>query len=153
MRTPRAVITGLSMLPLLTGAALAQQSEERYRLERTEDGYVRMDTLTGAMTLCQERGGELACRPASQTGETGSANVAAGTSGAAEIEALRQQVAELEKRVQALESNGGVLDVPLEQEFEQSLNFMERFFRRFIDIVKDLNQEEPAQNSAPAERT
>jgi hypothetical protein len=28
---------------------------DRYRLEKTESGYVRMDTRTGEMSICEER--------------------------------------------------------------------------------------------------
>jgi len=143
MRTAVAAIAGLCALPFLAAGAFGQE-EERYRLERTEEGYVRMDTQTGAMTLCREQAGELVCRPASESGEVGSS----------EIDALRDRVAELEERVKTLEQARD--DVPLEQEFEQSLNMMERFFRRFVDIVRGLEQEEQTpqdQQSMTPERT
>jgi len=144
MRTAVAALAGLCALPFLAAGAFGQD-EERYRLERTEEGYVRMDTQTGAMTLCREQAGELVCRPASESGDAD----------ASEIDALRERVAALEERIQALEGEAG--DVPLEQEFEQSLNLMERFFRRFVDIVRGLEQEQEQtpqdQQSAPPERT
>ena len=31
--------------------------------------------------------------------------------------------------------------LPSEDEFEQTMGYMERFFRRFMDIVTDLNRE------------
>lgn len=147
MPTARAAILGLALLPLASSGALAQE-EERYRLERTEDGYVRMDKRTGAMTLCQEREGELVCRPASERNDPAPA----------ETDALRERIAALEERVKALEDRAES-SVPLEEEFEQSLNLMERFFRRFIDIVRGLEEEErpqeplPGAGNAPAERT
>lgn len=146
MLKARAAILGLALLPLAIGA-LAQE-EERYRLERTEDGYVRMDTRTGAMTLCQEREGELVCRPASESDDPAPA----------ETDALRERIAALEERVEALEKQVES-SVPLQEEFEQSLTLMERFFRRFIDIVRGLEEEEqpqepaPEGGSTPAERT
>jgi len=146
MLKARAAILDLTLLPLAVGA-LAQE-EERYRLERTEDGYVRMDTRTGAMTLCQEREGELVCRPASESDDPAPA----------ETDALRERIAALEERVEALEKQVES-SVPLQEEFEQSLTLMERFFRRFIDIVRGLEEEEqpqepaPEGGSTPAERT
>jgi hypothetical protein len=140
MRKAVAAGAGLLLLPLLSGSALAQ--EERYRLERTQDGYVRMDTQTGAMTLCQERSGELVCRPASESR----------AGGPSEMAALRDRIAALEDRVTALEG-GTDSRLPLEQEFEQSLSLMERFFRRFVDIVRGLEEEQreqPAESEPPA---
>ncbi|WEX08952.1 hypothetical protein [Chelativorans sp. AA-79] len=147
MRAALFPLAGLCLLPALAGTASAQ-NEERYRLERTTDGYVRMDTETGAMTLCKEQEGELVCRPASNEAEAAES----------EIETLRRKVTALEARVEALEG-GGIRNLVPEEEFEQSLNMMERFFRRFVDIVKGLEQEEtpnepaPQQESAPDQRT
>jgi len=137
MRTTSAAIAAFCLLPLLTGTASAQ-TEERYRLERTENGYVRMDTQTGAMTLCQEQGGELVCRPATDEQATGTSDT----------RTLQQRVESLEGRVKALEQDTSA-GLPGEQEFEQSLNMMERFFRRFVDIVRGLEQEETPQDQAP----
>ncbi|WP_173935002.1 hypothetical protein [Chelativorans sp. Marseille-P2723] len=134
-------------LSLIAGGSLAQQ-EERYRLERTDNGYVRMDKETGAMSLCRERSGELICRPANE----------AGGSASAELDTLRERLAAVERRLDALEGGEGA-SLPTEEEFEQTLGLMERFFRRFVDIVRGLEEEEraPQPNSggspAPAERT
>lgn len=117
----------LAALPL---AAHAQESE-RYRLERTEDGFVRMDMETGAMSLCNERNGELVCRSATDNGS------AAGDG----INALGARIDALEHRIAALEDQlpgGGANALPSEEEFEQTMSFMERFLRRFMGIVKDL---------------
>ncbi|WP_309083445.1 hypothetical protein [Chelativorans sp.] len=151
MRRAIVVTTGLLVLPLFGGAAWGQ-NEERYRLERTENGYVRMDTQTGAMTLCQERSGELVCRTAT---DEPTAN-AAGEAGGSDIQALHERLTALEERVKALEGSNGT-NLPLEQEFEQSLNLMERFFRRFVDIVRGLEAEQEQapseQGAAPGQRT
>lgn len=143
MQPTRIAFSSLAFVFLAASPSEAQ--EERYQLERTENGYVRMDTRTGAMTLCREQGSDLVCRPASEGNEQ------------TKLDTLRDRIEALEGRVEALE--GGETTVPLEEEFEQSLNMMERFFRRFIDIVRGLEEEEqpqetvPQEESAPAERT
>lgn len=109
----------------LATAAFAQETE-RYRLERTEDGFVRMDTTTGQMSVCQEQSGQLVCRTAPD-----------------ERVAYEERIEDLERRVEALESAqaGGEDTVrralPSEQEFEQSLSYMRRFFQNFFDIVRE----------------
>lgn len=109
---------------------------------------MRMDTRTGAISLCRERSGDLVC------------SVAADERAAyeAEIETLRERLAALEARVEALEERAGgqASQLPSEEEFEQTLGLMERFFRRFMDIVKgleqDFNQPEGGETGTP-ERT
>ena len=50
------MIASLAAGTVLAGASLAAATE-RYRLERSDSGYVRMDTQTGEMSTCEERGG------------------------------------------------------------------------------------------------
>ncbi|WP_274427224.1 hypothetical protein [Chelativorans sp. YIM 93263] len=134
MRTMIAAIAGLCVTPLLLTQAPA---EDRFRLERTENGYVRMDTETGTMSLCREQSGELVCQSAAeeqQALENENGN-------------LRERVSRLEERVDALEGDTAA-DLSVEQEFEQAMGMMERFFRRFMDMVQgfEQEQEEPLQN-------
>ena len=116
-------------------AAMAQETETRYTLEKTPDGYVRMDTRTGEMSVCTERTGQLVCRLA----------VHERSAWQDEVDRLTRRLDEVEKRLGALEASPPPQTaLPSEEQFEQSLTFMERFFRRFIDIVKDLEDETDA---------
>ena len=136
-RTTLACAAALAVLAALPAAA---EDAERYRLERTEDGYVRLDTATGAMTLCRESDGRLVCAPAAQ--ETGSAS---------EVESLRERLRLLEGRVAALESGGApVAGLPPEEEFERGIGYMERFFRMFMGLVKEFEDEPRAAPERPA---
>lgn len=118
--------------------ALAQDAE-RYQLERTEDGYVRLDTQTGAASLCTERGTRLVCVPASEEREAG---------------ALQDRITELEARVAALEQQRSAAQLPSEEEFEQTLGYMERFFRTFLGIVSDFeDRSDEGRPLPPPDRT
>lgn len=133
-----AAVTALSVSPSLA------QDVERYRLERTDDGYVRLDTTTGRTTLCQERGGQLVCKMA----------VEERAAFESQVEDLEARVDALEDRLAALETGGRSDELPSEEEFEQTLGYMERFFRRFMGIVEEFDREEKApQPEPPADRT
>lgn len=128
-----AAFTALSALPA------AAQDVERYQLERTRDGYVRLDTQTGAMTLCREADGRLVCSPASQQGEATD-----------EIAELRERVQALETRLAGLESRAPVAGLPPEEEFERGIGYMERFFRMFMGLVREFEDERtPPERPAP----
>ena len=122
-----AVCSAMVALP-----ALAEDGE-RYRMERTEDGFVRMDMATGQMSVCRERGVELVCRAAVD-----------------EREAYHREIGDLEERVELLEQRLAELEragaqprssAPSDEDFEQTLNQMERFFRRFFGLVREFDQE------------
>ena len=52
-----------SALRLRCSPAVACADEtDRYRLEKSDNGYVRMDTQTGEMSICEERSGQLVCK-------------------------------------------------------------------------------------------
>jgi flagellar motility protein MotE (MotC chaperone) len=106
----------------------------RYTLEKSATGYVRMDTQTGEMSVCEERGGQLVCKLAADERAAFQD----------ELDRLQSKVTGLEERLAAVENNP-VLNpqnlLPSEEEFQRSLGYMERFFRRFLDIVKDMDKE------------
>lgn len=134
------------LILLVAQSPVRAQDDDRYVLEKTDAGFVRMDRRTGKMSICEERTGQLVCK------------VAADERAAIddEIERLHETVSKLEERVAALESASPAVklpQLPTEQEFEQTLGFMERFVRRFVDVMKNLDQDRPAPPHAEPDRT
>jgi hypothetical protein len=123
---------------LLSLGVSAQAEEERYRLEKTDNGYIRMDTRSGAMSICEESSGQLICRTAAD--ERAAQDDA--------ITRLEDTIAALEKRVTALENRAiPEFMLPSEEEFEKSLSYMEQFFRRFLGVVQDLDKDGAPQKT------
>jgi len=122
-------------LACLTAASAQAEEAGRYRLEKSADGYVRMDTQTGAMSKCQEQSGQLVCRMAAD-----------------ERTAFQDQVDDLQESVKALDARVARLEnslsarveskLPSEEEFNRTMGYMERFVRGFMGIVKDMNKDE-----------
>lgn len=147
------VLTGLVLAAassMLLGGILpdaaAQEEEQRYALEKTADGYVRLDTRTGEMSICSETSGQLVCRMA----------VDERTAFEDEIDRVMARLQDVEKRLTALEGGAPATPsagLPSEQDFEKTLSYMERFFRRFIGVVRDLEQEEPAAPETAPDKT
>lgn len=131
-------------LPALLVAVPAQAQEAgRYQLEKTANGYVRLDTRTGAMSTCQDQSGQLVCRMAADE------HVAA----LDEIDRLDAAIEELNTRVAKLENSlTAKLEstLPTEEEFNKTMSFMERFIRGFFGIVKDIEKDEAGDPAKPA---
>jgi len=126
----------LALAPLVAPSAHANDAE-RYRLEKSADGYVRMDTQTGAMSICEEKEGQLVCRVAADERSAFQD----------EIDRLQDQVKSLDERVVKLENSLAQRlesSLPSEEDFNKTMSYMERFLRSFMGIVKDMEKDEPA---------
>lgn len=130
------LIISASMLLVWAPSPIFAQQSERYQIERTEEGYVRLDTRTGRMSLCQERNNQLVCRYATDESRAY----------VDDIDTLRDRVEALEQRLAALEADA----VPSEEEFEQGLNYMERFMRRFMGIIQDFDERFGSSDDEPS---
>jgi hypothetical protein len=145
MRQIALAFTFLLVSPVV-GAFAAEP--DRYRLEKSPNGYVRMDTRTGQMSICEEKWGELVCRIAADERtavqdeiERLQTEVEALNDRLAGVKALEDRVAKLENSVAAKIENS----LPTEEDFNRTMSYMERFFRSFMGIVKDFESE----NSKP----
>lgn len=131
--------------PVLAASGAVAQETGRYRLEQTETGYVRLDTKTGAISVCTEQSqGQMICKMATE-----------------DREAYENDLADLQDRVKVLEDRLAAIDqkgsgnkasgLPSEQEFERSMSYMERFMRRFMDIAKSFDSEpdKPSNQAMP----
>ncbi|MEC9461812.1 MAG: hypothetical protein VX601_01465 [Pseudomonadota bacterium] len=137
----RNAVLGLAVLSLATPAAVAQEANaERYTLEKSDSGFVRLDRQTGAVTLCTEDQGTLTCRMAAD-----------------ERAAYDEDLARLEKRVEALErqlADGTAArsgELPSDAEIDRSIGIMERFMRAFFNLVQEFRgaEEQPKQEPTP----
>lgn len=139
MRIPTIVL----ILPLAFATAAGAQ-EGRYRMERTEGGFVRLDTASGDVSLCKETDGQITCRMAAD-----------------ERAAFEKELDLLTERVEALEKaqNSALSDIkprlPTDEEIDRTMSIMERMMQRFMGIVKNLegDGEEPSPEGALPQRT
>jgi hypothetical protein len=126
-------LIGLStVLSLFALPALAEDSV-RYSLEKTADGYIRMDKQSGQMSVCKEADGQLICRLAADERDAYESTTAL----AKRLDALEQKVAALENG-----SPKPLNALPSEEEFDKTLSMMERFMRRFMGVVKEFDGQE-----------
>lgn len=120
---------------LLAGSAHAE-GEGRYRMDKTEGGFVRLDTATGEVSLCREQDSQIVCRMAAD-----------------ERAAFEKELDLLTKRVEALEKGGttALTDakpaLPTDEEIDRTMSIMEKMMQRFMGIVKNLENGE--EETAP----
>lgn len=119
---------------LMSVSTAASAQNGRFTIEKSGQGYVRMDTATGEISFCRTQDDQIICKLSAD-----------------DRAAFQKHIGELEARIEALEQRLGSAETaplmeprnefPSEQELEKTLGYMEKFFRRFMDIVKDLDSE------------
>ncbi|MEQ1955705.1 hypothetical protein [Mesorhizobium sp. CN2-181] len=124
---------------VLSSGAFAQ--DDRYVLEKSGDGFVRMDRKTGEMSTCAQDGASLVCKLAADER----------TAYQDEIDRLQQDMKVLDERVAKLENSlASRLEstLPSEEEFQKGLGYMERFLRSFRDTVQGFDKEPMSQGGS-----
>lgn len=141
---------------LLGWPAVAEEAAPgpgRYQFAPDGDGFVRLDTETGAIAHCGRSEGRWRCDVAADGPEFDHRIVALQQELAAleaELEDLRERLAVLEDDRDATEAAPPVTrDKPSEEEeerqFDEALSFAERMMQRFFDMIRELKDEEPPE--------
>jgi hypothetical protein len=145
----------LAALLSLAAPGLAQDSASpsgRYQIAPDEDGFVRLDTRTGAMTHCGKREGAWRCDVLAEERSDLEQRLDAL---AGKVDALSAEIARLADRLAAVEAEPGASAAPSpgaapspearEEDFDEALSFAERLMRRFFELVRELKSETPPQ--------
>lgn len=139
-----AIIAPAFLLTMAPSMAQAQDAE-RYTLEKSGQGFVRMDKTTGEMSICEERSGQLVCKLAADERSAFQD----------EIDRLEGNVKALDERVAKLESGlSAKLDqaLPTDEQIDRTVDTMQRFLRGFMGIVKELENEADGVAPQPGEQ-
>lgn len=149
-----AAIGGVALigLALAAGTAVAQgERASRYTMSPAEGGgFVRLDSETGQMALCQRRDGEWSCREMAEPGRGLDQ----------EIDRLRKENQRLKAEIRQMEDimlgdkradgskprgndgNGGFeLKLPSEQDVDQAMSYVQRMLKKFREKLKELETE------------
>ena len=156
MHRPILFLAALLALPIAAAGQDASAPSGRYQISPDEDGFVRLDTRTGAMTHCGKREGAWRCDVLAE--ERSDVDRRLETL-AGKVDALSAEVARLADRLAAVEAEPGASTAPSpdaqlpavpspearEEDFDEALSFAERLMRRFFDMVRELKSETPPQ--------
>ncbi len=109
----------------ILGSAYGQ--EGRFVFESNDDGYVRFDTKTGEISICRVVNDQAVCRMAAD-----------------ERQAMEEQIESLQDRIDELQTElaasgtGDSGGFPSKEDLDRTMGFVENMFRRFNDLVDDL---------------
>lgn len=113
----------MSLLPCVVASA----ETGRFQMERVEDGFVRLDTQTGAVSLCRMRDDQIVCRPSVD-----------------ERYAFEDTIAVLEERIEKLEqlrtAPRPTQPQQTDDEVDRAMRMMEQMMRRFLGVIEEFEE-------------
>jgi hypothetical protein len=127
----------LLAVALLSGPALAEDSGRFVLKEADQNTFVRLDTFTGAISHCSSAAGDWSCR--SVKDDRAALHE--------EIAELRKENNELKARLAKRDDEGGEqrLTMPSEADIDRWLTLVEKYFERFLSLIRRLEQKEDGQ--------
>ncbi|MGE0845960.1 MAG: hypothetical protein AB7L41_06800 [Flavobacteriaceae bacterium] len=145
-----AAVAALTVTPAAWAASLSPPAENgRYQLQRTDEGYFRVDRETGRASLCKEADGAWSCRllpddRSAYEDELTRLNERIETL-EQERDALAEQLAATGSKPEAEKpqpkSDGDKLSEKERDEIDKAMDGFEYMVRRFIDIMKDVKDD------------
>lgn len=151
-RNPSRITFGVSPIfaaaILCSGALAADETlAGRYTMTPADGGFIRLDTLSGAMALCAKKDSEWACKPLPDTQQSQSRDIERLT---AENKALKDEIRRMEE-VMGLgdakpgnpapadgERPKGGLGLPSEKDVDKAFDYVQRMLKKFQEKMREL---------------
>lgn len=128
----KAILSGLTAAAMLAAPIANADEAGRYAFQKSGNGFARLNTETGQVSMCENKSDQLTCRPAVERKQASQAEIDRLNK---KVDGLEKRLADLEKRVVSPKDL-----LPSDEQVDRTLGIMERFFRRFMDIARDFDK-------------
>lgn len=146
----RAHWVGFALVALALGATPSQAAEEtsgRYTMERTDDGIVRLDTRTGAMSLCRRDDGRWSCEAMNDSQrvlrDENDRLEAENRSLKAQMEDMEETFGLGEKHAETPEApQSHDFKLPSEQDVDKAFDYLEAMLKKLKERMEKLDEQQ-----------
>ena len=132
---PAVIAAALCLIAASAGTAAAAEPqagpEDAFTFAPAEGRHLKIDRRSGRVSLCEDKDGTYACTLVPDDRDAY----------AAEIERLKARVADLEDEVARLKGDRRRTAAEDEQRFDRFLDFSDKAFRRFFNMVEDMKKD------------
>ena len=135
----------MTFVPAIAGAQ--ENRAGRYTMHKTDSGFVRLDTETGAVSHCHKKDDAWRCQDMASTA----------TASPGEFKRLKKENADLKAEIKRLDELLGLrgnrnrsaadrnaFKLPTEKEVDQALDYFERMLKKFQDRLQRLERNSEA---------
>jgi len=133
---PELIAMGLA-LGFSSSVALAEEPGRFILKEADQNTFIRLDTVTGSVSHCSSLAGEWSCK--SVKDDRAALHE--------EIAALKKENADLKQRLSKRKDGEPEtrLTIPSEAEIDRWLAFVEKYFERFLSLIRRLERDQEGQ--------
>ncbi len=142
MRALIIAIPAIAAIGLGAAGVASQERQGRYLMNPVENGFVRLDTETGAMSVCTQRNGRWVCE---LMGDEAKALQDEVERLRAEVKRLKDQAALAQPTpgdAPPAERPGKTFELPTEEEVDKALDYFENIFRKFRERIEKFERDE-----------
>jgi len=145
----KTVVVAIAMIAIAGGVISARSAEEpagRYSMSPADGGFVRLDTQTGAMSLCVKKGDQWSCElmaDSQQALRTENGKLAAENKSLKEQLKGMEEVFGLNDEKKPSDGTGpsAELKLPSEEDVDHAFDYLERMMKKFRERMKKLEGE------------
>jgi hypothetical protein len=143
----KSLLAAMAILAAFAAPAAAQGETAavesgRYTMERSGDGFLRLDTRTGAVSFCGQKDGAWGCAPVSDDRQALAEEIQKLET---ENRLLRERVLELEGKP-ATGDKPAELKLPTDAEMNRLMTWLETWVARFFAFVRTMTGEPQGQS-------
>ena len=127
------------------GALAGDDKPGRYTMTPTEGGVLKLDTVTGAISLCTRSGDDWACKP-TKDGEQALRREIDGLKG--EIDVLKDQLTKMEEIAGIGDPSKGdgprpqaKTELPTEKDVDQAFDYFERMVKKLRERLNKIERD------------
>ena len=140
----KALLLALLLMLNFAHPVLATEVDGRFSMTATDDGFLRLDSQTGAVALCARSASGWTCRPGEDDQLATQEKLA---SLSKENSELKSEIEDLRRTLDAQLAEGtpsGVgkpaFKLPSDQDIDKLMSVLEKMVRRFKGMVEDLKE-------------
>lgn len=149
IRTGAFIIAGLGLAVLSTawGQTAAPQSDDnRYTLNRVDEGYLRLDGRTGQVSICAQRPAGWACQAVPDERAVLEAEIARlqAENAAVKKELIARNLplpGTVKPDARAANPGESRLQLPNDADLNKVMNFVEKVWRRLLDMIATVHKD------------
>lgn len=125
----------LVFLMLVAGSSAANSQDARFSMQNTDDGFVKLDSITGMVTECRKKRNKWECAVVNEENPAQRRTDLEDNRLKQDNAKLKERVSGLESKIKELEGKSTKLRLPEDKDLDKLMGFFEKLINKFMDLT------------------